>query len=97
MEKLVEKSKLLSEKVEPEEVQLVLDLKAKMGPAASAAEVQRMAKQSNVDLALEDVETVLEIQDEMGSKDLSNAEIKVSLNFFGPSFFALFQKLFNFI
>jgi hypothetical protein len=33
-----------------------------LGPNASAAELQQLAKQSNVDMSVEDVETVVEIQ-----------------------------------
>ena len=48
-----------------------------LGPSATPAEVQQLAKQSNVYLSLEDVETVVEIKEELGGKKLSDAEIQV--------------------
>ena len=76
-EKLVEKSKLINEVVTPEEIKTVVDLMEELGPSATPAEVQQLAKQSNVDLSLEDVETVVEIKEELGGKKLSDAEIQV--------------------
>jgi len=57
---------------------VVVDLMQELGPDATAAELQRLAKTSNVDLSINDVQTVVEIQDEIGGdKKLTNAEIQV--------------------
>jgi Holliday junction resolvase len=76
---LVKISKDFSEEVTPEEVKVVVDLVQQLGPSVSAVEMQRMAKQSNVDLSVEDIETVIQIQEEMGGKKLTDAEIQVKI------------------
>ena len=63
----------------PAEVKVVVDLMQELGPDVSAAELQRLAKTSNVEMSINDVQTVVEIQEEIGGdKKLSNAEIQVS-------------------
>ena len=89
---LVKISKDFSEEVTPEEVKVVVDLVQQLGPSVSAAEMQRMAKQSNVDMSVEDIETVIQIQEEMGGKKLTDAEIQVKIIesvqlYFSSSFF----------
>jgi len=74
IEKLVKKANEMSGEVTAEQVQAVVDVVEKMGPAVSASEVQRTSK---VDLSIEDIQTVLEIQQESGGKKLSEAEIQV--------------------
>ena len=78
VEMLVKKSKDFSEEVTPQEIEVVVDLVQQSGPSVSAVEMQRMAKQSNVDLSVEDIETVIQIQEEMGGKKLTEAEVQVS-------------------
>ena len=63
----------------PAEVKVVVDLMQELGPDVSAAELQRLAKTSNVEMSINDVQTVVEIQEDIGGdKKLSNAEIQVS-------------------
>ena len=74
---IVKKAADISLELTPDQIQAVVDLFAKMGPSVSAGELQRMAKQSNVDLTVEDVQTVKDIQMEMGGKPLTPVEVQV--------------------